>query len=105
ARPGEEAATKQGIEKCCQRDLKQQGYTQNDVETGVRLELIREKVQQKVTASLKITDNDIKTYYDKHKNDPQYQIPAAKKSRDVRHILAKTKALADRIYAQLQANP
>ena len=43
------------------------------------------------------------TYYDKNK--AQYETPAQPASRDVRHILVKTKAQADRLYAQLQKNP
>jgi predicted small lipoprotein YifL len=105
SRPGQAPQTKAGIEKCWQRALKQQGYTEEDVRTGVRLELIRERVQQKVTEGVTVSDSDIKAYYDKHKSDPQYEIPAARESRDVRHILVKTKALADRLYRQLQKHP
>ena len=105
SRPGQAPQSKKGIEKCWQRALKQQGYTEDDVRTGVRLELLRERVQQKVTEGVKVSDDDIKAYYDKHKNDPQYEIPAARESRDVRHILVKTHALAQRLYTQLQKHP
>jgi predicted small lipoprotein YifL len=105
SRPGQAPPSKEEIEKCWARALKQQGYTESDVRTGVRLELIRERVQQKVTEGIKVSDDEIRSYYDKHKSDPQYEVPASQESRDVRHILVKTKALADRIYTQLQKNP
>jgi len=105
SRPGQAPPSKSAIEKCWQRALKQQGYTEEDVRTGVRLELIRERVQQKVSGGIKVSDSDIKAYYDKHKSDPQYEIPAAQVSRDVRHILVKNKALAERLYKALQKNP
>jgi predicted small lipoprotein YifL len=105
SRPGQAPPSKQDIEKCWQRALKQQGYTNEDVRTGVELELIRERVQQKVTKDITVSDSDIKAYYDKHKSDPQFEIPAAQQSRDVRHILVKNKALAQRIYTQLKKNP
>lgn len=105
SRPGQAPPSKTEIEKCWQRALKQQGYTEEDVRTGVRLELIRERVQQKVTESIKVSDSDIKAYYDKHKSDPQYEIPASRESRDVRHILVKQRALAFKLYNQLKKNP
>jgi predicted small lipoprotein YifL len=105
SRPGQAPPSKAAIEKCWQRALKQQGYTEGDVRTGVRLELIRERVQQKVSGGITVSDSDIKAYYDKHKSDPQYEVPAAQQSRDVRHILVKNKALAERLYTQLKKNP
>ena len=86
-----------------QAALKQQGFTDEEVRAGIKLQLIREKVFKKVTAGVTVSDNDIKAYYDKHKS--QYETPAQPESRDVSHILVKKKALADSIYAQLQANP
>lgn len=101
--PGQPAASTTEMEKRYQAALKQQGFTDAEVRDGIKLQLIREKVFQKVTSDVKVSDNDVKAYYDKHK--AQYETPAQPKSRDVRHILVKTKALADTIYQQLQANP
>jgi parvulin-like peptidyl-prolyl isomerase len=101
--PGQPAASAQEMEKRYQAALKQQGFTDEEVRSGIKLQLIREKVFQKVTKDVKVSDNDIKAYYDKHK--AQYETPAQPESRDVRHILVKKKALADTIYQQLQANP
>jgi Parvulin-like peptidyl-prolyl isomerase len=100
---GQPTASTSEMEKRYQAALKQQGFTDEEVRSGIKLQLIREKVFQKVTSDAKVSDNDVQAYYDKHKT--QYETPAQPESRDVRHILVKTKALADSIYQQLQANP
>jgi parvulin-like peptidyl-prolyl isomerase len=101
--PGQPKASASEMEKRYQAALKQQGFTDEEVRAGIKLQLVREKVFKKVTKDVKVSEDDIKAYYDKHK--AQYETPAQPESRDVRHILVKKKALADRIYAQLQANP
>jgi parvulin-like peptidyl-prolyl isomerase len=101
--PGQPQATPAAMEKRYQAALKQQGFTDKEVRAGIKLQLIREKVFKKVTADVKVSDSEIKAYYDKNKK--QYETPAQPESRDLRHILVKTKAQADRLYAQLQANP
>ena len=53
-----------------------------------------------VTKNVKVTDTDVQTYYDKNKE--QYGTP---EQRDVRHILVKTKAEADRIYNSSRPAP
>lgn len=100
---GPPKATPAQIEKRYQAALKQQGFTDKEVRAGIKLQLIREKVFKKVTADVKVSDEEIKTYYEKHKK--QYETPAQPESRDLRHILVKKKAQADRLYAQLRANP
>jgi foldase protein PrsA len=101
--PGQPPPSKQKIDQRYQAALKQQGFTDQEVRAGIKLTLIREKVQAKVTQGLSVSDGEINDYYAKHK--AQYQTPAQPESRDVSHILVKSKALADRLYAQLQANP
>ena len=101
--PGQPAASDAQMEQRYQAALKQQGFTDKEVRSGIKLQLIREKVFKKVTADAKVSDSDIKAYYDKNK--ARYAQPATPESRAVRHILVKKKALADSIYAQLQANP
>jgi parvulin-like peptidyl-prolyl isomerase len=101
--PGQKPATKAEMETRYQAALKQQGFTDEEVRAGIRLQLVREKVFKKVTADVKVPEDDVKAYYDKNK--AQYETPAQPESRDVRHILVKTKKLADQLYAQLQANP
>ena len=100
---GQKKATQAQMDKRYQAALKQQGFTDKEVRAGIKLQLIREKVFEKVTSDVKVSDSDVKAYYDKNKK--QYETPAQPPSRDVRHILVKTKAKADQIYAQLQKNP
>src|SRR5438034_1180568 len=75
--------------------------TDKDVKDGIRAQLVREKIYESVTKNVKVSDGDAKKYYDDHKS--QYQQPAQPQSRDVRHILVKSQALANAIYAQLKA--
>ena len=77
------------MEKRYQAALKQQGFTDDEVRQGIKLQLIREDVFNKVTKDTKVSDDEIKTYYDKNKQ--QYATPAQPPSRDVRHILVKTR--------------
>jgi foldase protein PrsA len=100
---GGKPASKEQIEKRYQQALKQQGFTDDEVRKGIRITLYRERVQKKVTEGVTVSDDDVKSYYDKHKQ--QYETPAQPASRDVRHILVKQKAKADAIYGQLQKNP
>jgi foldase protein PrsA len=51
-----------------------------------------------VTKDVKVTDAEVKAYYEK--NQEQFSTP---ESREVRHILVKTKAKADEIVAELNA--
>jgi parvulin-like peptidyl-prolyl isomerase len=88
-----------GDEKKYLASLKQQGMTEAQVKEDVRAQLVSERIYQKVTGSVKVSDADVRSYYDKHKT--QFETPP---SRDVRHILVKSHALASRLDAQLQAN-
>jgi len=78
--------------------LKQQGLTDTQVRDDLRAQLIQEKIFAKVTAGAKVSDTDIKKYYDQHKS--QYGTP---EQRDVAHILVKSKSLADQLYAKVKA--
>jgi foldase protein PrsA len=100
---GGKSASKAQIEKRYQQALKQQGFTDEEVRKGIKITLYRERVQKKVTGGLTVSDNQVKSYYDKHKQ--QYETPAQPASRDVRHILVKKKSLADKLYSRLQKNP
>jgi parvulin-like peptidyl-prolyl isomerase len=97
---GQKAATKAQIEKRYQAQLKAQGLTDKDVRDGIRSQLIREKIYNKVTGDVKVSDGDAKKYYNDHKS--QYKQPATPESRDVRHILVKSHAKALAIYQQLK---
>src|SRR5687767_2856660 len=86
-----------GDQKKYEKQLKEQGLTDRQVRADIRSQLVSEKISAQVTKGLKVTDKEISAYYDKNK--AQYAQP---ESRDVRHILVKTKKQADDLYAQLQ---
>jgi parvulin-like peptidyl-prolyl isomerase len=86
-----------GDEKKYEKQLKDQGLTDAQVRKDIRAQIVSEKIFENVTRDVKVTDADIEAYY--AKNKAQYSTP---ESRDVRHILVKTKAKADQLYAQLK---
>jgi foldase protein PrsA len=85
-------------EKKLEAALKQQGLTLEQARDEVRERLLRDKVYKRVTDSVKVSDDDIRKYYDENKAN--FTQPA---TRDVRHILLKTKERADDVYSRLQA--
>ena len=80
-----------------EKQLKDQGLTDAQVRKDIRAQIVSEKIFEDVTRDVKVTDKQIEEYY--AKNKAQYSQP---ESRDVRHILVKTKAKADALYAQLK---
>jgi len=91
-----------------EKALEEQGYTEDDFRQTVAVSVLSQKIFEKVTADVKVTAGDVLAYY--QQNEAQYRTP---ESRDVRHILvaekkgdavdfAKSKAEADRIYAELK---
>jgi parvulin-like peptidyl-prolyl isomerase len=80
-----------------EKQLKEQGLTEKQVRNDIRAQIVSEKIFEQVTKDVKVNDADIASYYEKNKQ--QYSQP---ESRDVRHILVKTKKQADDLYAQLQ---
>jgi parvulin-like peptidyl-prolyl isomerase len=98
--PGQKPVSKATIEKRYQAQLKAQGLTEADVESGIRTQLLREQIYNKVTKDVKVSDSDAKKYYDDHK--VQYEQPAQPESRLVRHILVKSHALAVQVYDKLK---
>lgn len=100
---GQKAKTPAEIEAAYQAQLKSNGLTDPQVRDSIKTQLLREAIYNKVTKDVKVSDSDAKKYYDQHRT--QYQRPAQPESRDVRHILVKNRALADRIYTQLKSKP
>jgi foldase protein PrsA len=80
------------------KQLKAQGYTQEALRADIKAQLLSQKIYDEVTKDAKITDPQITKYYNENKS--QYNIA---ESRDVRHILVKTKPEADKIYDQIKA--
>jgi parvulin-like peptidyl-prolyl isomerase len=87
-----------GNEAKYQQQLKAQGLTEPLLALNLHGQILSEKLYNKVTADVKVSDADIKKYYDAHKSTY-----AQASSRDVRHILVNNKKLADSIEAQLKA--
>jgi parvulin-like peptidyl-prolyl isomerase len=79
--------------------LKTYGLTESDARDLFRQQLLSDAVYQKVTKDAKVSDAEIKDYYNTHPQ--QYAQP---QSREVRHILVKSKPLADKLYKQLVAD-
>jgi parvulin-like peptidyl-prolyl isomerase len=86
-----------GSEQKYKRTLSQQGLTEEQAKDEVRAQLVSEQLFTKITSDVKVSDKQIREYYDSHKS--QYQQP---ESRDVRHILVQKKALADQLDAQVK---
>lgn len=80
-----------------EKAVKQQGLTDAQARDAIRQQLISQALFKKVTGDVKVSDADIKQYYNTHKT--QYVQP---ETREVRHILVTKKALADSLYQQLK---
>lgn len=87
-----------GDEKKYEQQLKDQGLTDAQVRADVRAQVVSEKLFNEVTKGIKVTDADVNKHY--RDNIQQYSTP---EQREVRHILVKTRAQANRIYDQLKA--
>jgi parvulin-like peptidyl-prolyl isomerase len=87
-----------GDQKKFDKQLKDQGISVAQVRNDIRSQIVSEKIFAKVTGKESVTEAEIAAYY--AKNKAQYSQP---ESRDVRHILVKTKQQADDLYAQLAA--
>ena len=86
-----------GDDEKYQAELRKQGLTEESLRDQVRAKLLSDKLYSAITNKVKVTDADIKAYYDSHK--AQFMQP---ESREVQHILVKTQALADELYAKLR---
>ena len=87
-----------GSDERYKKTLDQQGLTEDQAKDVIRSQIISEKLFKKVTSTVKVSDQEVKAYYNSHKS--QYGQP---QTREVRHILVAKKALADSLYAQLKA--
>jgi foldase protein PrsA len=87
----------QGDDQKYQAELAKQGLSDKQVRDELRSRLLSDKIFKAVTKDVKVTDADIEAYY--KQNSTQYQQPA---SREVRHILVKTQAQADKLHSQIR---
>jgi foldase protein PrsA len=88
----------QGDRKKFEAQLKEQGSSERQVRNDIRAQIVSERLFAEVTGEVKVTDKQVEDYY--NKNKAQYSQP---ESREVRHILVKTRAQADDLYDQLKA--
>lgn len=79
-----------------EKGLKEQGYTEASLREDIRSQLVTEGIYEKVTNDVKVSDANVKKYYDENKD--KYTVA---ESRSVRHILVKTKSEADSLHSQL----
>jgi parvulin-like peptidyl-prolyl isomerase len=77
--------------------LAREGLTEDDAREEIKAQLVQEKLFEDVTTDVGVTDEEIEKYYEDNK--AQFTQP---ESRDVRHILVKSKEKADELYAELQ---
>jgi foldase protein PrsA len=87
-----------GDEKKYEKQLKEQGLTDAQVRADVRHQIVEQRLYNAVTKDIKISDAQVAKNYEDNKE--QYGTP---EQREVRHILVKTRAQADKIYDQLQS--
>jgi len=78
-------------------ELVKAGLTDRQVRDRLEAKLLSDKIKKAVYAKVKVSDADVQTYYTTHLAD--YKQP---ESRDVRHILVKTKAQAEKLYNQIK---
>lgn len=86
-----------GDQKKLDKQLADQGYSPEGFRADIRSQLLSEKLYKQVTKAATVSAAEVRQYYDQNRS--QYVVP---ESRVVRHILVKTKAQADRVYADLQ---
>ncbi len=87
-----------GSEKRYRQALKAQGVSEERVREELRAQLLSEKLFDKVTAGVTVSDADIESYYRSHADE--YSQP---ETREVRHILVKSRKQAEAIVARLKA--
>ena len=87
-----------GDDKKFRDSLKKLLLTEDQVKKDVRAQLLEEALYKEVTEDVKVTDEEIQAFYTKNKS--QYQQAA---TREVRHILVKTKKKADSLHGQLES--
>jgi parvulin-like peptidyl-prolyl isomerase len=89
-----------GSEQEYQEFLQQSGFTQEDIDERVRLQLISTKIQDEVLANAdKVTDEEARDYYDANKE--QFEQP---ESRNIRIVLNSDEAAAQQAFDRLSAD-
>jgi parvulin-like peptidyl-prolyl isomerase len=90
-----------GGQKKLDKLLKQQGVTMDQLKTQLKAQMLQEKVKAKVGESVKVTEAQLKKYYEDPANKSQFVVPDTVTAR---HVLVKTKAEAEKVKALLEAD-
>jgi hypothetical protein len=90
----------QGSEKKYEAQLKKEHLTDQQVRDDIKAQLISEQIINKITGKVTVSNKEVHDYYVSHKS--LYSRPP---SRDVRHILVKSKSLAYTLYGKLKSAP
>jgi len=85
-----------GNQKKFEAGLKAQSYTLAALRDDARAQLVSEGIYKDITGDVKVSDAEAQQYYDD--NIDRYKVA---ESREVRHILVKTKDEADALHDQL----
>lgn len=86
-----------GNRKKLEAEMKKAGFTEETLRTDIRSQLVTDRLFEKITDGVSVTDAEIRKSYEENK--AQYQVP---ESREVRHILVETKAKANEVLAELK---
>jgi parvulin-like peptidyl-prolyl isomerase len=86
-----------GDKKALQKALDQQGVTDAQLRSDVRADVLAQELTSQVSKGVSVSQTEVAAYYTENKS--QYTVP---ETREVRHILVKTKVKADQLYTDLQ---
>jgi len=86
-----------GDQKKFEQGLKEQSYSIAALRQDARADLVNAGIYKDITADVKVSDGEAQQYYDQ--NIDRYRVAD---SREVRHILVKTKTEADKLRGELE---
>jgi parvulin-like peptidyl-prolyl isomerase len=81
--------------------LAKQGMTRDQLNLQSKIQILGQKIQAEILKGVIVTDKQIQDYYNAPENQKMFLRPA---TRDVRHVLVKTKAEALKVRALLVAD-
>jgi len=82
--------------------LKKQGVSMEQLTTQLQAQMLQDAVRTKVGENAKVTEEQIKAYFDDPQNKQQFVVPD---SVDARHVLVASKADAEKVQQLLAADP
>ena len=83
-----------------QKFIDESGFTPEDIDNRIRLQVLSQKIQAEVTDNADpVSDDDVKDFYDQNRS--QFDQP---EQRNIRVVLNKDKAQADKALAELQSD-